>query len=112
MAPLAFQSDPEGIYHDLAVQLRNTTIGIPEESESGMAIVESLDKEEGSPERTGPTKTARGSETSSFPPATPARLEEMKFKKQQDILTSWIDDPRQHTPLMPPFATPSSYTHN
>ena len=38
MAPLAFQSDPEGIYHDLAVQLQNTTIGIPEESESGMAI--------------------------------------------------------------------------
>jgi hypothetical protein len=110
MASLAFQSDPEGIYHDLAVQLRNTTIGIPEESESGMAMVESLDKEEGSPERTGTAKTARGSETSSFPPATPARLEEMKFKKQQDILTSWIDDP--NTPLMPPVATPSSYTHN
>jgi hypothetical protein len=59
-----------------------------------MAIVESLDKEEGSPERTSSAKTTRGSETSSFPPATPARLEEMKFKKQQDILTSWIDDPR------------------
>ncbi len=38
MAPLAFQSDSEGIYHDLAVQLRNTTIGIPEEHESGMPI--------------------------------------------------------------------------
>ena len=57
MAPLAFQSDPEGIYYDLAVQLRNTTIGIPEESKSGMAIVESLDKEEGSPERTSSAKT-------------------------------------------------------
>jgi hypothetical protein len=94
MAPLAFQSDPEGIYHDLAVQLRNTTIGTREEHESGMPIVEPLDKEEGSPERTSSAKTTRGSETSSFPPATPARLEETKFKKQQDILTSWIDDPR------------------
>jgi hypothetical protein len=59
-----------------------------------MAIVESLDKAEGSPERTSTAKTARGSQTPSFPPATPALLEEMKFKKQQEILTSWIDDPQ------------------
>ncbi len=75
MAPLAFQSDPEGIYHDLAVQLRNTALEAPEERESGMAIVESLDKTEDSPGRTSTAKTARGSETPSFPPATPARLE-------------------------------------
>jgi hypothetical protein len=75
--------------------LRNTALETSEERESGMAIVESLDKIEDSPGRTSTTKTARGSETSSFPPVTPARLEELKFKrKQQEILTSWIDDPR------------------
>jgi hypothetical protein len=94
MAPLAFQSDPDGLYHDLAVQLRNAALETTEESKSGMAIVESLDKMDGSPERTGTTKTARGSEPPSFPPATPARLEEIKFKRQQEIITSWIDDPR------------------
>jgi hypothetical protein len=59
-----------------------------------MAIVESLDKTEDSPGRTSTAKTARGLETPLLPPTTPARLEELKFKKQQEILTSWIDDPR------------------
>ena len=94
MAPLAFQSDPDGIYHDLAVQLRNVALDVPDEERGGMAIVESADGTEDSPKRPTTTKTARGSETPSIPAATPARLEEIKFKKQQEILTSWIADPR------------------
>jgi hypothetical protein len=93
MAPLAFQSDPDGIYHDLAVQLRNVTIDGLVEDEEGMAIVESADTEE-SPKRTAPPKTARSGDTPFAPPATPARLEEIKFKKQRETITSWVDDPR------------------
>ena len=54
MAPLAFQSDPEGIYHDLAVQLRNTDLEAPDAEGTGMAFVEPLDKAEDSspPSRT------------------------------------------------------------
>ncbi len=94
MAPLAFQSDPDGIYHDLAIQLRNVTVEDPVEDESGMAIVESAETTEDSPKRPAMSKTARGGETPFAPPATPARLEEIEFKKQQEILTSWIDNPR------------------
>ncbi len=93
MALLAFQSDPDGIYHDLAVQLRNITIDGLVKDEEGMAIVESADTEE-SPRRTVPPKTARSGDTPFAPPATPARLEAIKFKKQREIITSWVDDPR------------------
>jgi hypothetical protein len=75
MAPLAFQSDPDGTYHDLAVQLRNMAIEIPDKDEGDMAIVESMDKTEDSPERTISAKQARGSETPFIHPVTPARLE-------------------------------------
>jgi hypothetical protein len=90
MAPLAFQSDPEGTYHDLAVQLRNSDLEALDAKGTGMAFVESFDRTEdtSSPPRTSKAKTARGSEE------TPAQMEEIKFKKQQEILTSWIDDPR------------------
>ncbi len=94
MAPLAFQSDPDGIYHDLAVQLRNVTVDGLVEDEEGMAIVESAETTEDSPKRTTLPKTARGGETPFAPPATPARLEEIKFKKQQETITLWIDNPR------------------
>ncbi len=89
MTPLAFQSDPDGIYHDLAVQLRNVTVDGLVEDEEGMTIVESAETTEDSPKRTALPKTARGGETPFAPPATPARLEEIKFKKQQEI-----DNPR------------------
>jgi hypothetical protein len=96
MAPLAFQSDPEGTYHDLAVQLRNSDLEAPDAKGTGMAFVESFDKtgDASSPPRTSKAKTARGSKATPIPPATPAQMEEIKFKKQQEILTSWIDDPR------------------
>jgi hypothetical protein len=94
MAPLAFQSDPNGIYHDLAVQLRNVPIDGLAEDEEDMAIVESAETTEDSPKRTTLPKTARGGETPFAPPATPARLEEIRFKKQQETITLWIDNSR------------------
>ncbi len=92
MALLAFQ----GTYHDLAVQLRNTDLEAPDAEGRGMAFVESFDKTEDSspPSRTSKVKTARGSEAPPIPPATLAQMEEIKFKKQQEILASWINDPR------------------
>ena len=85
MAPLAFQSDPDGLYHDLAVQLRNVPIEGLVEDGKGMAIVESASTEE-SPRRTAPPKTARDEDTPFAAPATPARLEEIKFKRQREII--------------------------
>jgi hypothetical protein len=87
MAPLAYQSDPDGTYHDLAVQLRNVAFEIPGEERGGMAIVESADGPK-TPLDARPPPKRRGSETPSIPAATPARLEEIKFRKQQEILTS------------------------
>ncbi len=53
-----------------------------------MALVE--------PERTTMARlSARSSETPSIP-ATPARLEQLKFQGQQAVIKAWIDDPR-HT---------------
>ena len=109
MAPLAYQSDPDGTYHDLAVQLRNIALEVPVEEEDGMTIVESADMTEDSPKRPAPAKTARGSETPFIPPATPARLmEEMNFKKQQEILTSVDGSIILGTRPTPIAATPSN----
>ncbi len=93
MAPLAFQSDPDGTYHSLAVQLRNVDVTITDPDGSSMALVEPVDETEGSPERS--TK-ARPSTTAGTPsvPETPARLEQMKFQRQQRVITTWVDDPR------------------
>ncbi len=73
MAPLAFQSDPEGTYHDLAIQLRNSDLEAPDAKGTGMAVVESFDKTEdaSTPSRTSKVKTTRGSEATPIPPATP-----------------------------------------
>jgi hypothetical protein len=95
MAPLAFQSDPDGTYQELAIQLRNFEADITGGDESSMAIVESTDTTEGSPKRTKTAKPpVRSLETPALPPETPARMEEIKFKRQQDIIISWIRDPR------------------
>jgi hypothetical protein len=97
MAPLVFQSDPDGdgTYQELAIQLRNFGADTTDGDESSMAIVESADTTEGSPERTKTAEPpARSLETPAIPPETPARMEEIKFKRQQDVITSWIKDPR------------------
>jgi hypothetical protein len=60
-----------------------------------MAIVESIDVTECSPERKQfDQPPPREAKTPVAPPETPARIEEMKFIKQQEIITSWIRDPR------------------
>ena len=95
MAPLAFQSDPDGTYLELAVQLRNFGANAQDEEEGSMAIVESADTTESSPERTKTAKLpARSSETPFAPSETPARMEEIKFKRQQEVIEAWIKDPR------------------
>ena len=97
MAPLAFQSDPDGTYIDLAVQLRNVD-ALHHEGKKEMPIVESMDiaSTEGSPDQSRYRKSLeRRSET----PAvleTPARIEEMQFRKQREIIEEWIHDPK-HT---------------
>ena len=94
LAPLAFQSDPDGTYHDLAVQLRNVGVTITEHDGSSMALVEPITETEGSPERTTTARpSARRPETLSVP-ETPARLEQLKFQEQQAVIKAWIDDPR------------------
>jgi hypothetical protein len=72
-APLAFQSNPDGTYQGLAVQLRNFGADVQDGDESSLAIVESADKTKGSPECTKTAKPhARSLETPSAPPETPA----------------------------------------
>ena len=95
MAPLAFQSDPDGTYHDLAVQLRNMDVEDFDEHEKPFPIVESVDAPEETPSRTAKEKPpGRCSGTSLLQPATPARLEALRFKRQQATITAWIDDSR------------------
>ena len=107
MAPLAFQSDPDGTYLELAVQLRNFGATAQDEEGGSMAIVESADTAEGSPERTKTAKPpARSLDTPFAPSETPARMEELKFKKQQEVIDAWIRDPRPWQTL--PAATLSS----
>ena len=98
MAPLAFQSDPDGTYHSLAVQLRNIDtddIDTTDPDGSSMALVEPVEGEEGSPERTTKTRKSTTAGTPSVP-ETPARMEQLKFLKQQKVITGWVNDPR-HT---------------
>jgi hypothetical protein len=63
-------------------------------AELSSIIVEPIDSTRGSPDRSETARpSARSSETPHVP-ETPARLEQMKFQRQQAVITSWIDDPR------------------
>jgi hypothetical protein len=76
MAPLAFQSDPDGTYHGLAVQLRNLEVEDVDKEDGAFPIVESVDAPEETPSRTAKEKPpGRSSGTSLLRPTTPARLE-------------------------------------
>ncbi len=89
MAPLAFQSDPDGTYHDLAIQLRNLGVEDIDDDKGALPIVESVDAPEETPSRTTKEKPpGRSSGSSLLPPATPARLEALQFRKQQEIITA------------------------
>jgi hypothetical protein len=77
------------------VQLRNFGANAQDEEGGEMAIVESADTTESSPECTKTAKPpARSSETPFAPSETPARMEEIKFKRQQEVIDAWIGDPR------------------
>ncbi len=94
MAPLAFQSDPDGTYHDIAVQLCNIDLYLHHESKREMPIVESLDKAstEGSPD---PPRSRKTLERRPKTPAVleiPARMEELQFRKQREIIEEWIQE--------------------
>ncbi len=93
-APLAFQSDPDGTYHDLAVQLRNLEIAITDPDGSSMALVEPVEENESSPVRTTTDRPSARSSGTPHVPETPARLEQLKFQRQQAVIKTWIDDPR------------------
>jgi hypothetical protein len=93
MAPLAFQSDPDGTYHDLAVQLRHVDVAITYLDGSSMALVEPIEETEGSPVRTTTDKPSAQSSKTPSVSETPARLEQLTFQEQQAIIKAWIDDP-------------------
>jgi hypothetical protein len=94
MAPLAFQSDPDGTYHDLAVQLRNLDVAITDPDGSSMALVEPVEENESSPARTTTDRPSTRSYSTPSVPETPARLEQIKFQRQQAVIKTWIDDPQ------------------
>jgi hypothetical protein len=79
MPPLAFQSDPDGTYHDLAVQLKNLDVEGLDEDEGSFPTVDSVDAPEISPDRSK---------------RKAIRLKALKFKKQQATITAWIENPK------------------
>ncbi len=108
MAPLAFQHDPDGTYHSLAVQLRNfegTSIYPKEEGPS----FESVEVDEGEGKTQDESKTphappcerklpaastragTRSASRTRF--ASPEREGDTQFKTQREVISAWIDDP-------------------
>jgi hypothetical protein len=45
MAPLTFQHDPDGTYHDLAVQLRNGEYSVDFDEEDTTPVLEPIEEE-------------------------------------------------------------------
>jgi hypothetical protein len=113
MAPLAFQHDPDGTYHYLAVQLRNLDLDIFHPREEEGSSFESMDDEErdekGDGERRTESRTPSALSREEIPPApsartgsksasrvrmaSPERKEEKIFKTQKEIIVAWIEDP-------------------
>jgi hypothetical protein len=96
MAPLAFQSDPKGTYHDIAMQLRNIDLYLHHEGRKSLPIVEPIDaaSTEGSPGPPTSRKTLERRPETPAVPETPARMEGLQFRKQRKIIEEWIRDPR------------------
>jgi hypothetical protein len=104
MAPLAFQHDPDGTFHSLAVLLRNCEEPEPKDEDS-RPIIEPMDGEEIDLDdaRTPPAKTdgrtsthsarAGGPRSMRSLPETPEMLMARKFKYQQATISGWINDP-------------------
>jgi hypothetical protein len=107
MAPLAFQHDPDGTYHDLAVQLRNVDVSIAREDdgpsfepmEDGEEVNETSaeSKTPAAPtrEKKSLTESSRAGITSAsrIRMPSPEREGEKIFRTQKKLLSLWIDDP-------------------
>jgi hypothetical protein len=107
MAPLAFQHDPDGTYHDLAVQLRNVDVSLAHEDDgpSFEPMEDGEELKETSAESKTPavptrekkslTASARAGITSAsrVRMPSPEREGEKMFRKQKELLSLWIDDP-------------------
>jgi hypothetical protein len=76
------------------VQLRNIDVTITDPDGSSMALVEPIDETEGSPDRITTARPSAPSSRTPSVPDTPARLEQIKFQRQQTVITTWIADPR------------------
>jgi hypothetical protein len=101
--PLAFQHDPDGTYHELAVQLRSVGSSLLA-SRGGGPLIEPMDGE--TEEGKGDTPESRPSlRTPAAPPTTSARSDtrarqaspereiENIFRAQKEIIQEWIDAP-------------------
>jgi hypothetical protein len=108
MAPLAFQHDPDGTYHSLAVQLRNyeTLSSDPEDERSsfepvGEDEVESKSAEDTKTPEAPPREkklsaasiraSSRSAARAHF--SSPEREKDGEFKTQREVISAWIDDP-------------------
>jgi hypothetical protein len=99
MAPLAFQHDPDGTHHSLAVQLRNYKLASDFEPEETAPIIEPVDGEETDLEETRTPAAKRDR----FPTPTTAKTSGPKDSRtlhghaslthaQKEIISAWIED--------------------
>jgi hypothetical protein len=114
MAPLAFQHDPDGTYHDLAVQIRNLDMDVFIREGDGPSFEPVDDEEDNEENRTEsraesktpvtltstrddlPSRPATRTGSRSAPHtrlASPERKEDKVFRTQKEIITAWIEDP-------------------
>jgi hypothetical protein len=104
VAPLAFQHDPDGTHHSLAVQLRNYELLSEFEPEETAPIIEPVDGEETDlgKTRTPAARTGRpltpanakagGPRISRATHETPEAIAARQFDKQKEIISAWIED--------------------
>jgi hypothetical protein len=105
MAPLAFQHDPDGTYHELAVQLRN--FAWPRTTSEDEPLFEPVEEDEGESKKDSAGKTpdapvrakrtpamlrASARNASRFKTTSPEREREADFTEQKDVISAWIDD--------------------
>jgi hypothetical protein len=105
MTPLAFQHDPDGTYHDLAVQLRNLDMDVfIREGPSFEPVDDEGEDEESRTESRAESKTPVTLTRDDLPPrpsartdsrsasrtrlASPERKEDKVFRTQKEIITA------------------------
>jgi hypothetical protein len=104
MAPLAFQHDPDGTHHSLAVQLRNYELSSDSDPEDTAPAFEPIDGEETDLEETRTPSTKRdriptpttakisGPKDSRTLREKPEERAARKFSAQKEIMSAWIED--------------------